>query len=130
MVYSAPNYSNSKVIENISDDYWAYVFWDYDQADSGSPTSPVQNVYGWASYDFMYEGAGENKVDAHTFIHETGHLLGLDDYYNYDYPDSKYNPMGGIAMMDFNITDHDAWSKMVLGLAKPLCCHRKRRNND
>lgn len=119
MVYSAPNYSSKDAPKNMSDDYWAYVFWDYDQAQKGSPTSPVQNVYGWASFDFMYEGAGPNKVDAHTFIHETGHLLGLDDYYNYDYPDNKYAPMGGIAMMDNNITDHDAWSKMILGWQNP-----------
>ncbi|MFA7020296.1 MAG: Ig-like domain-containing protein, partial [Bacilli bacterium] len=116
MIYSCPNYSNSNTIRNISTDYWAYVFWDYNQYSSTS--SPNQNNYGWASYDFMYEGGGTTKVDAHTFIHETGHLLGLDDYYNYD-DDSDYKPTGGIDMMDYNVTDHNVWSKMALGWTKP-----------
>ena len=116
IVYSAPNYSNSSTIKSISTGYWAYVFWDYNQ--DPSATSPNPNVYAWASYDFMYEGGGTTKVDAHTYIHETGHLLGLDDYYNDD-DDSDYKPTGGIDMMDYNVTDHNVWSKMALGWLKP-----------
>jgi len=116
MIYSAPNYSNSTTIKNISTDYWAYVFWDYNQ--KSNLTSPVQNAYAWASYDFMYEGGGVNKIDGHTYIHETGHLLGLDDYYNYD-DDSSYSPMGGVDMMDYNVIDHNVWTKMTLGWQKP-----------
>ncbi len=116
MIYSCPNYSNSTTIRNISTDYWAYVFWDYNQP--SSTTSPNPNNYAWASYDFMYEGGGTSKVDGHTYIHETGHLLGLDDYYNYD-NDSSYKPTGGIDMMDYNVTDHNVWSKMALGWVKP-----------
>ncbi|MFA6781073.1 MAG: hypothetical protein WCR77_02635, partial [Bacilli bacterium] len=105
MIYSCPNYSNSNTIRNISTDYWAYVTWDYNQ--SPSTNSPNPNVYAWASYDFIYE-SGTTKRDAHTYIHETGHLLGLDDYYNYD-DDSDYKPTGGIDMMDYNVTDHNVW---------------------
>lgn len=120
MVYSCPNYSNSPEIAAISENFWAYVTWDANQAyyGNGSVSSPIANVYGWASYDFMYEGGGTSKVDAHTYIHETGHLLGLDDYYNYD-DDSTYKPLGAIDMMDYNIIDHNAWSKMALGWLKP-----------
>ncbi|HPY38160.1 MAG TPA: hypothetical protein PLU89_01560 [Bacilli bacterium] len=120
MIYSCPNYSNSDYIANISENFWAYVTWDAQQSynGSGSVSSPVANVYGWASYDFMYEGGGDTKIDAHTYIHETGHLLGLDDYYNYD-EDSTYKPLGAIDMMDYNIIDHNAWSKMALGWLKP-----------
>jgi len=116
MIYSCPNYSNSSSIANISKDYWAYVFWDYNQ--SSSTSSPNALNYAWASFDFMYEGGGTSKVDGHTYIHETGHLLGLDDYYNYD-DDSTYKPTGGIDMMDYNVTDHNVWSKMLLGWTKP-----------
>lgn len=116
MIYSCPNYSNSATIENISTDFWAYVFWDYNQ--NYSLSSPNPNAYAWSSYDFMYEGGGTSKVDAHTYIHETGHLLGLDDYYNYD-DNSSYKPTGGIDMMDYNVTDHNVWSKMALGWLKP-----------
>ncbi|MFA5421438.1 MAG: hypothetical protein WC344_01410 [Bacilli bacterium] len=117
MIYSAPNYSNSPTIQSISEDYWAYVYWDYNQ--TPSTYGPTANVYAWASYDFMYEGGGTTRVDGHTYIHETGHLLGLDDYYNYD-EDSTYKPTGAIDMMDYNVTDHNAWSKMALGWLKPF----------
>lgn len=122
LVYSCPNYSNSSEIYNISTDYWAYVFWDDYQPNSSA--SPNQNAYMWVSYDFMYEGGGNNKIDAHTYIHETGHLFGLDDYYNYDNSEegSKYDPskpMGEFDMMDYNVIDHNVWSKMALGWTKP-----------
>lgn len=99
--------------------YWAYTFWDYQQ--TGSVTSPVANVYAWASYNFMWEGgyseSGNPKVDAHTYIHETGHVLGLDDYYTYDTGD--WGAAGGVDMMDYNIVDHNAYSKMALGWTLP-----------
>ena len=95
--------------------YWAYTYW-YDQAPKTS--KPVPGVYAWASYDFMYEGYGSNGIDAHTYIHETGHVLGLDDYYNYD-EDSTYGPTGRVDMMDWNIVDHNAFSKMALGWTLP-----------
>lgn len=93
---------------------WAYTYWDYDN--SASLSSPVGSVYGWASAAFLYEGH-YGKPDAHTFIHETGHILGLDDYYSYDYDD--YGAIGGIDMMDLNIGDHNAYSKSALGWCTP-----------
>ncbi len=73
-------------------------------------------TYAWASYDFFNEGSYE-KPDAHTFIHETGHILGLDDYYSYDdIPDA---PLGALDMMDFNIGDHNAFSKYLLDWVEP-----------
>ena len=55
-------------------------------------------------------------VDAHTLIHETGHLLGLEDYYDYD---GKMGTAGGLDMMDNNIGDHTAYSKYSLGWTNP-----------
>ena len=101
-----------------SDVWWAYTFWDYYNEESGL----IANTYAWASVNFMYEGGyiknGQQVPDAHTFIHETGHILGLDDYYTYDEKDA-YGPCGGLAMMDYNIGDHDAYSKMLLGWTMP-----------
>ena len=98
--------------------WWAYTFWDYQNTASG--LKPY--TYAWASVDFLYEGLyqqnGVAVTDAHTFIHETGHVLGLDDYYNYD-ENSTYGAAGKIDMMDYNIGDHNAYSKMLLGWTMP-----------
>ena len=58
----------------------------------------------------------EDKLDTHTYIHETGHFLGLNDYYS-DTP--TYSPIGKHDMMDANVGDHNSYSKMLLGWTKP-----------
>jgi M6 family metalloprotease-like protein len=124
-VYSAPDYSKKTSLD--STDFWAYTYSDllsYEQVvnSGGKITSCIPFRYSWASYDFMYSGYGNTGRDAHTFIHETGHMMGLDDYYvgstTTKYP-TNYGPMGRLDMMDFNIIDHDAYSKFALGWIKP-----------
>ena len=56
-------------------------------------------------------------MDTHVLIHETGHMLGLSDYYSYSY--SGYSPLGKIDMMDNNVGDHNPFSKILLGWSKP-----------
>jgi len=136
LIYACPDYASAKDL-GASDlaerqGYWAYTA--RDSATRANPASPVGRSFTWASYDFMYRGVTERRsnesdiqVDAHTYIHETGHLLGLDDYYSYtpnedDYTNLNYKyytPTGGLDMMDLNILDHDAWSKLALGWNKP-----------
>ncbi|MCQ2799628.1 MAG: hypothetical protein MJ228_02530 [Bacilli bacterium] len=101
--------------------FWAYNYKDYYMAGKSNALSPNPFNYCWASYDFMYTGYGNNKIDSHTYIHETGHLLGLDDYYVADRVNGEknYGPMGGLDMMDYNVIDHNAWSKFALGWTKP-----------
>lgn len=53
-----------------------------------------------------------------TVIHETGHMLGLEDYY----ASVMDSPMNGIAAMDpmkGNMGDHNPFSKMLLGWIEP-----------
>lgn len=101
---------------------WAYTYWDLGNSNVGSVKSPTANVYSWASIEFMYDG-GYKLPDAHTYIHETGHLLGLDDYYSYDQDDA---PCGAIDMMDANIIDHNPFSKLLLGWVEPRIVQKEQ----
>lgn len=126
LIYAAPDYSQSDFYSY--DNLWAYCSWmNGTEVDGIKPC-----VYFWASYDFMYSkprsqiitgnyyGSGDNShcsVDAHTFIHEMGHVFGLDDYYDYS---GQYNPAGGFSMQDYNVGGHDPYSAMALGWADAI----------
>ncbi|MCI2068198.1 MAG: hypothetical protein LKJ88_01295 [Bacilli bacterium] len=76
-------------------------------------------AYSWSSIDFASRGNGYTVAspDAHTYIHEMGHVLGLNDYYD---TFNSYNSVaGGANMQDFNICDHDPYSKYLWGWANP-----------
>lgn len=127
MVYSCPDMSKDSALAELDPDnnvFWAFCYWDYNNPASPSITSPIGMTYFWMSYDFLYEESASPKPDAHTLIHESGHLMGADDYYCYDtvtINGSNYKPapMGGVAMMDSNVTDHDAFTKLSFNWVKP-----------
>lgn len=122
LIYAAPDYRSSREAEFTN--FWAYCYW---ARSAKNVASPNVDTYFWASYDFMY---GTNKLtglyyggddahcnlDAHTYIHEMGHVFGLEDYY--DYSDQK-NPAGGFSMQDYNVGAHDPFSAISLGWANP-----------
>ncbi|HRY78458.1 MAG TPA: M6 family metalloprotease domain-containing protein [Candidatus Izemoplasmatales bacterium] len=98
-----------------SDLWWAYmdVCVYYDQFDGMEPY-----YYVFSGTDFFDDGSGD--LDARTIIHETGHLLGLEDYYDYD--DSDQNNSGGLGgfdMMDNTLGDMNPFSKLLLGWITP-----------
>ncbi|MCQ2776263.1 MAG: Ig-like domain-containing protein [Bacilli bacterium] len=126
VIYGAPDYGSSYSYN--SENLWAYCTWMGGRANIEKPTT---NALMWASYDFMYNsntantragsryGGGDTshcKIDAHTYIHESGHLLGLDDYYDYA---GKCSPAGGFSMQDENVGGHDPFSIMSLGWTDP-----------
>ena len=52
------------------------------------------------------------RLDTHTVIHEHGHALcAYEDYYTYDQKD--WYAAGWLDMMDHNLGDHNAYSKML-----------------
>ncbi|MBQ8434209.1 MAG: hypothetical protein IJX23_05345 [Clostridia bacterium] len=120
IIYSAPidYYSNDSY-------YWAYVNWAqnelvYDNLDV--------YTYLFASVDFMYEDVETSGSDyaidglvlnASTYIHETGHMLGLDDYYDYAPNTGSDKGLGCADMMDYTVGDHNAYSKLMLGWVNP-----------
>lgn len=74
-------------------------------------------AYSFGSFDFIYSTNEENEYDAKTYIHETGHLMGLDDYYSYN--SNVKGPLYGADMMDYDLGDHSSFSKILLGWIKP-----------
>lgn len=118
LVYNNPNASNFYYSTPIQrDTFWAYTYWNYNNLGKASLSNPVGMTLVWSSYDFMYEGYGTSSLDAHTYIHELGHALGLDDYYTYT--ENDWGAAGRLDMMDYNILDHNAYSKYLLGWTKP-----------
>ena len=128
LIYAAPDCDNLGF--ESTNNLWAYCSW---LESFPNTTNPVPNVFFWGSYDFMYssgvdsyEKTGETsygrgdtrfcKVDAHCFIHEMGHVLGLSDYYDYN---GQNSPAGGFSMQDYNVGGHDAYSVMAYGWAEP-----------
>lgn len=87
---------------------WAFTYWNFN-------SNVKLGTFGWGSYKFTVEGGYSH--DSHTFIHETGHMLGLYDYYDYD--SQAANPTGGLDMMDYNVLDHNAYSKYILDWTTP-----------
>ncbi|HEY8364866.1 MAG TPA: InlB B-repeat-containing protein [Haloplasmataceae bacterium] len=118
IVYSAP-------IEYNDDDsiYWAFQY--YYIATSGEDDSDYVSwgeyefdSYVFSSIDFFYENGEEN---AWTIIHETGHLLGLEDYYDYtEDEDNNIGGLGGADMMDNTRGDHNPFSKLLLDWIDPI----------
>ena len=128
LIYAAPDHSALR--NGQYSNLWAYTYW---LTRPSNKRSPVPNVFFWASYDFMFSagsdalnhtgltnyGNGETAncyIDTHAFIHEMGHVFGLDDYYDYS---GQYSPAGGFSMQDHNLGGHDPFSVMAYGWADP-----------
>lgn len=126
LIYAAADYQADQSEKN---NMWAYCYW---VQTGGSQYNPSANVFFWASYDFMYDsttamshsGKSYNNgncsycnLDAHTYIHEMGHVFGLEDYYDYAF---TTNPAGGFSMQDSNVGGHDPYSLMAMGWADPF----------
>ncbi len=94
------------------DAFWAWVWYLQDQ--NASISNPSVGNYMWASYEFMND-SGTNRIDAHTYIHETGHLLGSDDFYS----NEDYDPVGDLEMQSYNVGDMGAFSKFQFGWSTP-----------
>ena len=114
---------------NANDDFWWA--WTYQYYQSSSVFDGVEpGYYVWQSYHFFdeafisYSGPSGYKqyidVNSTTLIHETGHLFGLDDYYDYDTSTGPDGGLGGFDMMDYNAGDHNSFSKIMLGWTIPM----------
>ncbi len=115
---------NTLDVNDQSDYNWAYRYWNIYTDDEGyyyEYDGVSANDYLWASYQFMHESYDANGdvyytdstvLNTYTYIHEFGHVLGSDDYYDYS---GLSDPMGGCDMMDALLGDHSAFTKFNYG---------------
>lgn len=100
------------------DDGWGNFWWGYQTSWYATPLTLDGKEIG--KYSWQWEGRPVNTAfDPKIVIHETGHALGLPDYYDYD---DAVGPKGGVGdydMMDASIGDHNAFSKWMLDWLTP-----------
>lgn len=104
---------------------WASFWWGYFGV--GLPGDFVVDgvrfpAYSWQwerYYGFHATPPEPEHWDPLVTIHETGHALGLPDYYDYDGAVGPPGGVGGLDMMDGNWGDHNCFSKYVLGWFTP-----------
>ena len=109
MVYNCPVDTTGD-----SDMWWAFSY--VNQTDD-KWDGLYAKYYAFAGYDFLHEDRGL-KIDTTCMIHETGHMFGLDDYYNYK--GDQTGGVYGLDMMDEDIGDHGPISKILLGWVTPI----------
>ena len=105
---------------------WAFRYWNLyrDEEDNLIVYDGVSaHDYAWMSYSFMHESVDQwgrpvynNKktVNTKTYIHEMGHILGGEDYYDTSYED-PLGPLHGKDVMDTCLGDHNPYSKFSYG---------------
>jgi M6 family metalloprotease-like protein len=98
---------------------WSGFWWGYQT--SFSDTSYTINGKRLGKYSWQWEGSygATGPFSASTVIHETGHALGLPDYYDYDTTKGPNGGLGRLDMMDGNWGDHNCFSKWVLDWLSP-----------
>jgi M6 family metalloprotease-like protein len=94
------------------DEGWASFWWGW----QGFFYDPEYSVDGkkLGAYSWQWE-----EETPGTVIHESGHALGLPDYYDYDDAIGPRGGTGGLDMMDGVWGDHNGFSKWMLGWITP-----------
>ncbi len=97
---------------------WASFWWGYQT--SFSDPGYVLDGKTLGKYSWQWEGSpyGQQFKPLVT-IHETGHALGLPDYYDYNEATGPKGGVGGLDVMDHTWGDHSAFNKWVLDWISP-----------
>ncbi len=140
--YGEGNNCNLEIIKEAVDFYDTSI--DYSQFDNNNdgqidyfvvfwtgPTGPWASFWWGYMWSLFSDNLSRDGVRFYSFswqwesdrptvvIHETGHALGLPDYYDYDGNVGPDGGVGGLDMMDANRGDHNAFSKFMLGWIEP-----------
>jgi M6 family metalloprotease-like protein len=99
---------------NWSSFWWGYQWQVHDTA--FTVDGKRLGIYSWQWESYRYPSG---NYEASTVIHETGHALGLPDYYDYDDTIGPQGGVGGLDMMDGTIGDHNCFSKFLLDWIEP-----------
>jgi M6 family metalloprotease-like protein len=98
---------------------WASFWWGYYTSFSDSTyrlDGKRLRSYSWQWELYNYPNGSFNSK---TVIHETGHALGLPDYYDYDDDVGPRGGVGGLDIMDSS-GDHNCFSKFMLDWIEPV----------
>ena len=101
---------------------WAFRYWNLNVDNQGyyyEHDECYANDYLWASYQFLFDDGidynAKNPNNTYTFIHEFGHILGSDDYYDTSYTDDGTSGLRGYDLMDAGFADHNPYTKFNYG---------------
>ena len=137
MIYSCEPHVRVGGKEVDDELFWAFCWIRSVESSDANKDRPEPFRYFWSSYYTFYEDGywdadgthkdwtnkqikdGTATLDAHTLIHEFGHVLSLPDYYNQESGEGCYEPLGALDMMAYNIGDHNAFSKALYGWTAP-----------
>jgi M6 family metalloprotease-like protein len=98
---------------------WASFWWGYDTGFyDGSYRLDGKRLsnysWQWELYNYPF-----GNFTSSTIIHETGHALGVPDYYDYDDTVGPRGGVGGLDIMDGTAGDHNCFSKFMLDWITP-----------
>jgi M6 family metalloprotease-like protein len=106
------------VIWTGPDNGWANFWWGYMTVFGDQSFTVDGKRLGRYSWQWEARPTG-TPFTPRVVIHETGHALGLPDFYDYDPAVGPGGGVGGLDMMDANRGDHNCFSKWVLDWLMP-----------
>ncbi len=103
---------------------WSDFWWGY-QTEFGDRSALLDGKR-LGLYSWQWETANPpQEFLPNTVIHETGHALGLPDYYDYDDGVGPLGGVGGMDIMDGARGEHNGFSKFMLGWLSPSVLNRQ-----
>jgi M6 family metalloprotease-like protein len=93
--------------------WWGYYTWFSDSTFRLDGKRLTNYSWQWELYNYPNGTFGPS-----TIVHETGHALGLPDYYDYDDAVGPRGGVGGLDIMD-STGDHNCFSKFMLDWINP-----------